>query len=217
MLSRTNISSVIPELNIKRNKIYLARSATNLGIVFNNKLAWSCHIGVIVGKIYIILRNFWAVIDSTPFAIRMRLTKTYLIPVLLYGCEIFLNCDSHDNRKLNFSYNNITRYVFLKGRRDYISQSAYHIFCVKFDNLLKIRYLILFHKIINTAQAVYLLGRIKFSGMKIIQQWCRTLLHSDGFFTHHKSLEFPIKLHSKVKVELVFTFCSVTKQLILFR
>ena len=38
MLSRTNISSVIPGLSIKGNKIDVVRSTTNLRIVFNSKL-----------------------------------------------------------------------------------------------------------------------------------------------------------------------------------
>ena len=46
-------------------------------------------ISVIGGKVYSVLRNLWAVIDSTAFTIRMQLAKACLIPVLLYGCEIF--------------------------------------------------------------------------------------------------------------------------------
>ena len=121
----------------------------------------------------------------------------------MYGCEIFTNCNNHDKRKLNLAYNNISRYVYLKGRQDHISHSAYQIYGLKFDNLLKIRCLILFHKIFNTGQPEYLLGRIKFDrslrGMKIIQQRYTTLLSQRQFFIHaHKSLEFSIKLHLKV-------------------
>ena len=116
------------------------------------------------------LQNLWTVIDSAPFVIRIKLAKTYIIPV----CEIFVNCDNHDNRKFNLACNNIARYVFLKGRLDHISHSAYQIFGLKFDNLLKITCLIPFHKIIKTEQPEYLLGRIKsarsFRGRKIVQQ-----------------------------------------------
>ena len=127
MLSRTNISSVIPGLSIKGNKIDLDGSAIDMDRVFKNKLLWSSHISVIVGRIYSTLRNLWAFIDSTPFSNRMQIAKTYLIPVLLYGCEIFANSDNHGKRKLNLVYNNIARYVFLKSCRDLISYSAYQI------------------------------------------------------------------------------------------
>ena len=75
-----------------------------------------------MGKVYGMIRNLWLVIDSTPFTIRMQLAKTFLIPVLLYGSENFANCDTDDRRKPNLAYNNIARYVFIKGRRDHMSQ-----------------------------------------------------------------------------------------------
>ena len=102
------------------------------------------------------------------------------------------NCDSHYNRKLNLAYNNISRCGFLKGRRVHIFHLGYQIFGVKFDFLLKIKCLILFHKIINTGQTKYLLGRIKFSrsfrAMKIIQQRYRTLPSQRHYFIHTTSL-----------------------------
>ena len=146
MFYGTNVSFVITGLSIRGNKINYVESATNLDIVFNGRLSWSSHISVIVGKIYSMLRNLWTIIDSTPFAIRMQIAKTYLIPALLYGYEIFENCVSQ------LVHNNIARYDFLKRRRDHISHSACHIFGVKFDNLLQIICLILFHKVINTGQ-----------------------------------------------------------------
>ena len=67
----------------------------------------------------------WTVIDSTPFAIGMQLAKTYLIPVILYESEIIVNCDTNDRWKLNLAYNNMARYVFIKGRRDHISYTHF--------------------------------------------------------------------------------------------
>ena len=66
------LSSVIPGLSLKGNKIDSDGSATNLDIVFYDRLLWSSHISVIVGRINSMLRNLWAVINSTPFAIRMQ-------------------------------------------------------------------------------------------------------------------------------------------------
>ena len=79
---------LITGLCIKGNKIDYVQSATKLGIVFNSRLSWSNHIGVIIGRIYGMLRNLWVDIDSTPFAIRMQLAKNCLIPVLLHGCKL---------------------------------------------------------------------------------------------------------------------------------
>ena len=100
--------------------MHFVESATDLGIIFNGRLTRSNYINVIVGRVYGMLRNLWTVTDSTPFTIRMELAKTYLIPVLLYGSEIFANCDTDDRRKLNLAYNNTARYEFNKGCRDNI-------------------------------------------------------------------------------------------------
>ena len=121
-------------MRIKGNKIDFVESLPNLGIVLKDKLSWSSHINDVVGRFYSMLRNLWAIIDSTPFAIRIQFAKTYLIPMLLYGCEIFVNCDCDDNRKLNLAYGNIARYVFRKGRRDHFSHLAHQILSIKFEN-----------------------------------------------------------------------------------
>ena len=109
--SNRNITNDI-QINISSNVIEFVSCSKNLGVIFNSKLTWSNYIASAVGKIYGMLRNLWAVKCSIPFGIRMLLAKTYLIPVLLYGCEIYANCDANDLRKLKASYNNIARYVF---------------------------------------------------------------------------------------------------------
>ena len=114
---------------------YQGESAFNLGIIFNGQLRCSNHINVIVGKAYGLLRNLWAVIDSTPFAIHMQLAKTFLIPLLLYGSEIFTNYDTDDRRKLNLAYNNIVRNVFIKRCWD-----IYHNFLTGYLELILIIY-----------------------------------------------------------------------------
>ena len=96
LLSRTNKPFVVPDIIITGNKIDFVESASNLGIVFNGRLTWYNIIYVIVDKVYGMLRNLWAIIYSSPFAIRMQLGKTFSIPILLYGSEIFANCDTDD-------------------------------------------------------------------------------------------------------------------------
>ena len=163
----------MPDVIIRGNKIDFVESASNLGV----------HITVIVEKVYGILRNLWDVIDTTPFTIHMQLARTFLVPVLLHGSEIFANCDTDDRRKVNLAYIIIARYAFIKGRRDHISQFSYRIFEINFDNLLNNKCLILL-SLWN--------GRIRFArsnrGKKIIQYRHRTVLLQLQFFIHTISL-----------------------------
>ena len=73
---------------IRGNKIDFVESASNLGIIFNSGLTWSNNINVVVGKVYGISRNLWAVIESTHFAIcswlkRFRFLFLYTDPKFL--------------------------------------------------------------------------------------------------------------------------------------
>ena len=52
---------------------------------------------------------------------RILIAKTYLIPYLLYGCELFGNSNSSSRRKLNVLFNNIATYVYNLGRYDHVS------------------------------------------------------------------------------------------------
>ena len=101
------------------------------------------------------LRNLRPVIDSTPFAIRVQLAKTYLIPVLIYGSEFFANCDTDDRRKLNLIYNNVARYLFI-----YLLNNIGTIYPNFLTGYICI---ILVHKIITNR------------GKKIIQCRCKTI------------------------------------------
>lgn len=93
----------------------------------------------------------------------LLLAKTFLLPTLLYGCELYANCDSLCRGKLNILYNNIARYVYCVKRRDHISVFALKIFSIKFDDLLKVKCLMLLHKVINSHEPKYLVERIQFT------------------------------------------------------
>ena len=81
----------------------------NLRIIFNCNLAWDNHINLLVGQTYIKLRALWSTQFFVSMKTRILIVKTYLIACLLYGYELFANCDSSNNRKLNVLFNNIVR------------------------------------------------------------------------------------------------------------
>ena len=136
----------------------------------------------------VMLRNLWAVKCSTAFRIRMLLAKTYLIPVLLYGYEIYASCNANDLRKSKVVYNNIPRYICNWGIRDSITEFSYQISYMCFENLLKFKSLIFLHKIIYTAQPNYLYKAISFDrsarGLVLIQRKYKTAFSERQFFIY---------------------------------
>lgn len=84
---------VEPDLFINNQRIEVVPTAKNLGITFNQTLTWSDHILSATGKTYSMLRTLWHSQHFTPINTRILLAKTYILPNLLYGCELFANTD----------------------------------------------------------------------------------------------------------------------------
>ena len=84
------------------------------------------------------LRTLYTLQHITPLNIRVFLAKTYLMPRLLYGCEIFPYCDSTSKSRLTVAYNAILRYVYGIRRYDGISQHSKSLYGVELMDLLKI-------------------------------------------------------------------------------
>ena len=172
--------SNIPKIYLNGQSIDYVDSAKNLGVTFNRTLTWSNHIYSTLGKVNGMLRTLWSTHYFTPPNIRMLLAKTYVIPTLLYGCEIYCNSDAKSRQKLIVTYNNIARYVFGINRRESISAFSFNIFNMPFINLLDSRVLIQLHKIIVFKEPHYLFQNLTFArsprGRKLLNicHTCRT-------------------------------------------
>lgn len=175
-------------LRLGDSTIKLVESAKNLGIVFDKFLNWTDHVNITTGRVYGMLRNLWLTQYFTPLNIRMLLAKTYLVPTLIYGCELFAFCNSDSKRKLNVTYNNIARYVFGLKRFDRVSDYSKKIFGLSFDNLLICRSLIFLHKIIYTCTPSYLYDKLSFMrsnrGKRLVQIRHNSHLSEQHFFVN---------------------------------
>ena len=117
LLSSNKRAFDVSDIIIRGNKSEFVASPSNLSVIFNGRLTWSNHINAIVAKVYGMLRNLWTILDMNPFAIRMQLAKTFRIPVLSHGSEIFSNSDTDDRRKFNLAYNNIHSQICIYYRK----------------------------------------------------------------------------------------------------
>lgn len=188
MLIRNNTFSLPDYINIvlSGSNIDIVNKANNLGVTFNNRLMWDDHVSAAIGKTYGVLRNVYITQQFTPKNIRVLLAKTYLIPKLLYSCELFCNCSSEAKSRLRVAFNSIIRYVFGLKRRDHVSNFAKEILGVSFENYLKIRTLICLHNIIYIKEPQYLFSILRFSrssrGNHIIQLRHNKRISDQHFF-----------------------------------
>jgi len=153
----------LPPIYINESIVEYVNKAKNLGFIFNNSLSWNDHINCAAGKVNGMLRCLWPTQYFTPIKIRLLIAKSYLIPILLYGCEVIANADSAHAQKLNVAYNNIARYVYGLTRNEHVSEKAFCINNISFKNLLKLKVLIFLHKIIITSEPIYLYERLQFT------------------------------------------------------
>lgn len=155
--------SYFPSIILNNSVIEFVETSKNLGMVFNRTLTWNNHINAIVGKAYGVLRTLWTAQKFTPPRTRLVLAKALVIPVLIYGCEIFCNCDADSKRKLQVAFNSTIRYVYSLRRFDHISHLAKNLLDMPFQNYVKFRTLIILFSIIKTRQPTYLYNKIQFS------------------------------------------------------
>ena len=113
VISRTKCNIPVSiRLKLQNIDIEIVDKARNLGITFNNRLTWTEHISKKIGVTYGMLRTLWQTQSFTPVKIRMLLAKTYLIPTVLYGCELFVNPGQASKNSLQKLLNSTARYVF---------------------------------------------------------------------------------------------------------
>jgi len=188
VISRKPVNCCDIRLYINDVEIELVHKAKNLGIVFNNKLSFSDHVNLTVAKTYGMLRSLWATQHFTPQRIRLLLAKTYLLPKLLYGCELFANLDSVCFRKIRVLCNNIARYVFKKKRFESVSMFSRQLYGPSLKCLLNTRSLMLMHKIVHTKEPAYLFEQISFLRSErtnnVVNFRYNYLLSERHFFVH---------------------------------
>lgn len=160
--NRPKMITVNSPILIGNQQIELVSSAKNLGITLNDTLTWNNHIATVTGKVFGMIRTLYVSQYYTPKHIRILLAKTYLMPSLLYGCELFSSCDAKSLSRLNVTYNAILRYVFGLNRYESCAPFLKSLYGVTLENLLKIRTLIFLHNIIYTKEPAYLFNILRF-------------------------------------------------------
>lgn len=189
ILIRKNSTRFITNFDIVLNnkKIEIVSSAKNLGVIFNNTLSWSNHINSVVGNMNYKLRTLWPIQSCTPLKVRILIAKVYLMPCLLYGCELFAHCDSTSKRKLHVIYNKIIRYVFGLPKSDHrVSSFTTKLYGMSLEHVMNIRILTLLHKIIYIKEPHNLYERLTFfhseRGKKIVSLRYRSLISEWQFY-----------------------------------
>ncbi|XP_075152138.1 uncharacterized protein LOC142226129 [Haematobia irritans] len=180
------------QVKIGSQIIVQVSKAKNLGIIFNKTLTWNDQVVAATGKVLRMLRTLYKTQNFTPLHIRSLLAKSYLMPVLLYGSELFTKCDARSKHRLDVAYKAILRHVYGLRRFESCSEYRKHLYGIGFEDYLNNKSLLLMHKIIYTKTPEYIYSKLKFGRtnrrLLIIPMRHQLLVSEWQFFLNTSSL-----------------------------
>ena len=162
----TVLSTNLPEIRINNDTIVYAEVLKNLGFIMNTKLSCTHHVNATVQKIYCVLRKLWFAARFLQPDLKLKLIKSFIIPFITYGANVYGVLDSTSIKKLQLAINYCARFIYCKRKYDHISEESRTILGSTLQSYLNIRNLLLIHKIIYTKSPDYLHCFLKFSNSR---------------------------------------------------
>lgn len=153
----------IPFVNVGNTLVKYEHSVTSLGFRVNRYLSCKDQINFMVSKMHFIMRRLWSSANFVPEDVKLKLVKTFLIPVMSYSGLIYGNLDSESKHKLQLAINSAARYVYRKRKFDHISLQSKTIINCDLSTFYKIQNLLFLQKLINTHCPMYLFEKLNFS------------------------------------------------------
>ena len=162
LLGRSNITGNVPMLYLGTDVLEYTEKMKNLGVYFTSKLDWKTHINYITSRIYGALRGLSPASDFLSIDVKLKLVKSYIVPIILYGCELFSNMTSDSHKRLKVAFNSCTRFIFGKKRHERISQYSKQVLGCSIFTLIKYRTLLFLRNIVIDKEPEYLFCKLRF-------------------------------------------------------
>ena len=81
--------------------IVYAEVLKNLGFIINTKLSYTHNINATAQKIYYVLRKLWFAAELLQQYLKLKLIKSFIIPFITYGANVYGVLDSTYIQKFN--------------------------------------------------------------------------------------------------------------------
>lgn len=198
--NRTN-SLVIPEITINNSPIQPSKTVKNLGIWFDSRMDWRTHVNKTCAKVWGSLQRLWKVARMIPMQTKLRLIKSLVLPIILYGHPVFNSMLASSQGKLQRVLNACTRFVLgLRSSLEHVTSNCIILGCT-LQEYLNRNTLIHMFNIIKTHRPDYLYQRLSFSNSRrvltIIQPRRNLSAFDKMFFLHGVTLWNGLPLGAK--------------------
>lgn len=153
---------ILPTFFINNELIDIVPSLKVLGIYVDNDFSFLKHINLLNSRIVSTLRRIHSSCYRLPIKIRKQIAHTLLMPIILYGLEIFSGTSTTNFEKLKKCFNRIIRYVYSLRPRDHVSQYVFEFLGCSFDDFVSVKLLTLFYKTVKFDTPTYLARKFAF-------------------------------------------------------
>lgn len=134
-----------------------------LGVVLDSKLSFKNHIDALSGRIWGSLRKMYSSNIFLPFKVKRRMAHALLMSQVIYGLEVTSGTTGTILTRLKYIVNAIVRFVYNVRRRDHISGHVKRFLGFSFENFVKYRNLLLFHRIVKSGRPLAICDAFSFS------------------------------------------------------
>lgn len=138
----------------------------NLGVVFDENLSFSQHVGKLCQTAYFKLKQLYQYRNFLNESAKILLTEALVLSVLNYcDCVYGPNLSQRDKNRLQIIQNACVRFIRFVPRRDHITPYIRSINMLKLHERRFIHYIVLAVNIIKTKAPSYLVSKIEFREM----------------------------------------------------
>lgn len=133
-----------------------------LGFYIDDKLTFNQHITMMISRVMISLRRVYSIPCRLQINIRKQIGYTLLMPLIMYGIEVYTGTTLENIYIVERCFNRIIRYVYGLSIRTHVSEYTNDFLGCSFTKFIDIKILCLFYKVFKNASPSYLASRFEF-------------------------------------------------------
>ncbi|KAI8118825.1 RNA-directed DNA polymerase from mobile element jockey [Lucilia cuprina] len=133
-----------------------------LGIFIDTKLTFDSHVNSVISKVNFMLRKLYSLDLLLPFYIKERVIHGLIMPIFLYGLEVYSGTLGYIIKRVRLAFNRVMRYLYSLKLSQHVSCYVSKFLGFTFEDFIKFRCLLHFYKIYKLKNPQYLVELFEF-------------------------------------------------------
>lgn len=133
-----------------------------LGFQIDRGMTFNYHTNFIISRISATLKRLYSINIKLPLCIRYKLGHALIMPLVLYGIEVYSGTSRENLYKIKLCLHRMVRYIYGLGHRAHVTPYLIRFLGTNFEDFINIRILLLFYKTFKYGLPKYILERFSF-------------------------------------------------------